>query len=280
MILRERNARNGKPPAIIDAARTGGREVVAAKAEVGAGGRGSTVWAVRDAYPRGEEDALMVQHNLVGQRLGRKGRETRERILAAAERLIEDPEQKPLSLSAVARDAAVVMTTLYLYFADLGELVLAVLKRAMSDENSFIDVLETRWADDELGARCTEFVGAHQAFFSRHARVLLLRNALADAGDGRFVEVRLKWTHPQMEGLVRQMDGDPHNPEDPCFFTAIALLTGIERLATVSNQQKLASPTRTQLNLSSETIALRQRQAQARILELVIRDQRTNDHSR
>ncbi|MFD2136315.1 hypothetical protein ACFSLT_16405 [Novosphingobium resinovorum] len=43
-----------------------------------------------------------VSHNLNGQRLGRKGRVTRERILAAAIELIEDSEE-PVTLARVAR---------------------------------------------------------------------------------------------------------------------------------------------------------------------------------
>jgi AcrR family transcriptional regulator len=233
-------------------------------------------YAISDSENAPSGDQAIVQHNLVGQRLGRKGRQTRERILIAAERLIDDPEQKPLSLSAVAREASVVMTTLYIYFADLGELLLAVLERAMGDEDSFLKLLKTRWSDYELGTRCVEFIGAHQAFFSRHARILFLRNSFADEGDARFVEMRVAWSHPQIEALVRQMDGDPEGPEDSRFSTAVALLTGIERLTTVVTMQKLNPGTRAKPALPFELITKRQLYAQARILELAIRDQRTN----
>ena len=74
-----------------------------------------------------EQDSL--SHNLLGQRLGRKGRDTRERILAATQRLLDGPIDAPISLSAVAREASLGMTTLYLYFSDLTELLLAA--RAM-----------------------------------------------------------------------------------------------------------------------------------------------------
>src|SRR3546814_11955977 len=57
----------------------------------------------------------LVSHNLNGQKLGRKGRITRERILAAAIELIDSPEEA-VTLSAVARRASLGMTTLYNYF--------------------------------------------------------------------------------------------------------------------------------------------------------------------
>ena len=52
-----------------------------------------------------------LSHNLLGQRLGRKGRDTRERILAATARLLLGPADNVISLSAVAREASLGMTT-------------------------------------------------------------------------------------------------------------------------------------------------------------------------
>ena len=46
-------------------------------------------------------DALEISHNLAGQKLGRKGRDTRERILVATLELIEEMGEVPISMSAV-----------------------------------------------------------------------------------------------------------------------------------------------------------------------------------
>src|SRR4051812_7547086 len=72
-------------------------------------------------------------HNLNGQRLGRKGRLTRDRILVAANELLATPTDVPFSLSAVARQASLGMTSLYLYFTDLTELLLAILEPLMDE---------------------------------------------------------------------------------------------------------------------------------------------------
>ena len=50
--------------------------------------------------------AKPVSHNLNGQRLGRKGRDTRARILAATNELLANSVDVPISLSAVAREAS------------------------------------------------------------------------------------------------------------------------------------------------------------------------------
>src|SRR3546814_7301779 len=86
----------------------------------------------------------LVSHNLNGQKLGRKGRITRERILAAAIELIDSPEEA-VTLSAVARRASLGMTSLYNYFTDLTELLLAVLEPVMATaEKSYLALLRDR----------------------------------------------------------------------------------------------------------------------------------------
>src|SRR6201995_3065199 len=84
----------------------------------------------KSAFSSVENEPL--SHNLLGQRLGKKGRDTRERILAATERLLAGPPDAPITLSAVAREASLGMTSLYLYFNDLTELLLAQLSATMS----------------------------------------------------------------------------------------------------------------------------------------------------
>src|SRR5579862_4458368 len=74
---------------------------------------------------RGLPERNPAERNQVGQKLGRRGRLTRERILAATRELLDADPPQPLTLSAVARAAGLGMTSLYVYFKDLGELVLA-----------------------------------------------------------------------------------------------------------------------------------------------------------
>src|SRR5579871_6514030 len=77
-------------------------------------------------------DTGEISHNLAGQRLGRKGRDTRERIMAAAAELIDEAGEGAISMSSVARRASLGMTSLYNYFADFTEVVLALLEPVMA----------------------------------------------------------------------------------------------------------------------------------------------------
>jgi AcrR family transcriptional regulator len=216
-------------------------------------------------------DGAGLSHNLIGQRLGRKGRDSRNRILAAAERLLAEQPDVGLSLSAVAREASLAMTTLYLYFADLTELLLAVLEPIMaSAEDSYVGHLRHHWPDDALAARCLDFVEAYYEFWVRHSRILHLRNSYAGGGDERMREHHRSVSLPVMELLVRQMESNATNLDSPAHSMAAVLLTAIERLITVATDPRFPSLTTTDPNDYIRALL----SAEARLLELGIRDQR------
>lgn len=212
----------------------------------------------------------MISHNLAGQKLGRKGRGTRDRILAAAAELLA-ADDEAISLSAVARRASLGMTSLYNYFTDLTELLLAVLEPVMSSaEAGFIGMLRDRWPDDELGERCSGFVLAYYNFWSRHARLLHLRNSMADGRDRRMMVHRVTATRPIIALVANQMDGDPNDPESPMMQIATVLMTGIERTVTVATDVSLTGLFGDEPRRPEGHYLL----PAARMMELMIRDAR------
>jgi AcrR family transcriptional regulator len=181
-----------------------------------------------------------VSHNLAGQKLGRKGRDTRDRIVAAAVELIYCSPAEPLTLSAVARQAKLGLTSLYNYFGDLGELIAAVLEPVMaSAEEGYYGLVRTRWGDAELGERCYQFVVAYHDFWARHTRLLHLRNTLSDEGDERLADMRIKATQPIIRRITEQMGGDPRARRSPEFALATVLMIGIERAVTIATDREL-----------------------------------------
>ena len=211
-----------------------------------------------------------VSHNLNGQRLGRKGRDTRARILAVTAELLAGAADEPLTLSAVARGASLGMTSLYAYFSDLTELLLAVLDPVMETaEDGYVGLLRTRWGEDELGARAFELVCAYHAFWVRHSRLLHLRNSMSDQGDARMMIHRVRAAQVVMRLLAEQMDADPAQPTSPPFAMASALMTGLERVMTVTTDSNLQTLLSTPIPPRTDLLV-----AEARLLELGIRDYR------
>ncbi|MFC3172633.1 TetR/AcrR family transcriptional regulator [Novosphingobium bradum] len=179
-------------------------------------------------------DAAMGTQNVLGRRLGRKGKESRERILAAFERLLGGPPECPITLSAVARESGLGLSTLYLYFPDLGALALTALRRIPNKGPVvFVELLRTFWTDEVLARRCLEFTRAYYAFWRENSRIMHLRNTLADANDPRFLDARHQALHPVIVMLVEQMAGDPQDSASFPIHIARVLLTGVERICTV-----------------------------------------------
>mgnify|MGYP001766195564 CR=1 FL=1 len=210
-----------------------------------------------------------VSHNLNGQKLGRKGRVTRERILAAAIELIDTPGE-PFTLSAVARRVSLGMTSLYNYFTDMTELLLAVLEPVMATaEEAYFSHLRKPWPDDELYAHCHEFVRRYHDFWLAHSRLLHMRNALADQHDLRMMQHRIDSTRPIIRLLVRQM-GSESVASSPCTAMATMLMIGVERSITLATDAEIRTLIRMGPDVSEERYLV----PGARLMEFAIRDAR------
>lgn len=216
-----------------------------------------------------------VTYNLVGQRLGRKGQETRERVLAAMLTLLSDPDGPPVTLTAVAKEASVGMTTLYLYFPAMGDLLLAALRSVMgSAEESFLHLIRDYWPDRDLGAACLAFHQAHYQFWKRHARLLQMRNSFADACDMAVLRYRSEATRPLLDLLIMQMGCDPQPADTACGHMATVALVGLERVATVVTTPHFHFTSQAHGGSSEETYIGDLIRAQAAIVEIAIRHQR------
>ena len=213
-----------------------------------------------------------ISHNLNGQRLGRKGRDTRERILLATTRLLYcSPRETPVSMSAVAREASLGMTSLYNYFKDLSELLGALLEGVMaSAEQAYLAPMRRRWDDVELAERCYGFVRGYQEFWKTHSRLLHLRNAMSDQSDEVMTRHRIKSTQPIIALIVEQMDGDPHAPRSRSFSMATVLMIGIERSITISTDNDLPVKMAQDIQHDDDHFLL----PCARLMEMAIRDMR------
>lgn len=216
-----------------------------------------------------------VSHNLNGQKLGRKGRITRERILRATISLLESPDEQPITLSAVAQEASLGMTSLYNYFNDLTELVVAVLDLVTGmAQDGYISILETYWPDAELSERCHAFIVAYNRFWNRHSRLFHLRNKMADSLDTRIMEHRLRSGLPILRLLEFQLGlNDGREAGSEVMAMSSVLLTGIERTATVATNPHYSNLRIWDTPDQSDRLV----EPQARLLELAIRDSRTSE---
>ncbi len=218
---------------------------------------------------RAPAPAKALSHNLNGQRLGRKGRDTRDRIIAVTNELLAGSLDTPISLSAVARQASLGMTSLYVYFTDLTELLLAVLEPLTAEaEDTYLRHLRERWPDESLNAHCLEFVTALHGFWHRNSMILHLRNSMADQRDERMMIHRVHAAQPVIGLLISQMDQDPGVPGTPAAGMATVLYTGIERVVTIATDRILPTVLPGAFSPNVRNFL----RAESRLLELGIRE--------
>lgn len=210
-----------------------------------------------------------VSYNLNGQRLGRKGRETRERIVRAAIEVLDSGRDEPFTLSAVARHASLGMSSLYNYFTDLSELMMAVLEPvSVSASETYLALLGDYWPDSEIAARCTSFWRSYADFWLRYATILHQRNRMSDAGDARMLECRVEAGLPLANGLCRQLvPGSGCEPDGDTRAMANVLATMMERTVTVQSQPSYRSYIQASRDGSMSSLGT----AGARLLTMAVR---------
>lgn len=125
--------------------------------------------------------------------LGRKGRETRQRLMADARNLLDSCWPMDLTAAAAARHAGMASATFYLYFRDVRDLLLA------SDETATIEMVatfnqSTLFNDrSRIGEDSTAFIEMLRHWWDRHGVILQYRAMEADRGEERF-RLQREWS--------------------------------------------------------------------------------------
>jgi AcrR family transcriptional regulator len=177
----------------------------------------------------------MVRTNKQGQALGRKGAETRARLLDAARQLIASGSEEKLTASAIARAAGVASQSLYLYFRDIDELLLHLSKEAGDDAAEIANELDAPWDPSSRHEHAERFVSAFYRYWDRNRAILTIRNFRADRGEEAFVEMRDASAQPIVNRLAEQIRaaGTAKGPTPrEALARAIIIVAAIERMAS------------------------------------------------
>lgn len=216
--------------------------------------------------------APKVDTNLQGQRLGRKGRVTRDRIIAVTRELIEDPTAGDLSISAVARRAELRVSSIYNYFPDLSDLFMTTIEPIIEQaQQGYLRVVADYWSDDQLGEKCAEFVEAFRLYWEQNVRVFHLRNSLAQQHEPRVLLQRINSARKVVSLLEAQMSHPVRGKSEVAQDMASVLYAGLERVATIVSDELLNAPYPSNVERRFGNHTLKQ---QARLLELAIREER------
>ena len=156
---------------------------------------------------------------LDGRALGKRGAETRRRLLDATATRLESSGLRDLRVVDIAREVGTSPATFYQYFRDVEEAVLALAEAVGEQTAPLVEVLDERWEGDAGLEHARRLVDGFLRYWDDHRAILRTRNLAAQEGDQRFRDVRNQALQPITEGLSRKV------------AEAAALVAMMERMA-------------------------------------------------
>jgi AcrR family transcriptional regulator len=180
--------------------------------------------------------------NKHGQSMGRKGRETRQRIMAAARKMLKSSSPVQLTVVSIAKEAETSSATFYLYFKDVRGLLLVLSEEAEADMRVVHEVLDEPWDPKFLDLdHASRVVQAYVSVWDKHREVLRIRNLEADRGDPEFENIRLRTSVRMVSRFAEHIFAA--YPEDTTLSYTDAMAEGsvlvaaMERLAATDLEQ-------------------------------------------
>ncbi len=172
--------------------------------------------------------------NKDGQSIGRKGAESRARLLEAARLLLFSGAAERLTASAIARAAGLASQTFYVYFDDVDEILHVLAREASKDNSEIIAELDRPWDLSDIHAHAERVVGAFYRYWDRHRPILNVRNFRAESGQEAFQQLRGESAHPVVSRIASRIlasHGAGRLPERDAFARAVVIYAAIERMA-------------------------------------------------
>lgn len=181
------------------------------------------------------EKRSAMASNLEGQTMGRKGQETRARLLEVAEEMLNTVPLRGIRAADLARKAGISPANFYLYFENVDALVLHLADQAAERAQYLIGEAQLPWSWDGPEDHVERFVRAYFDFWDANRAVLRVRNLAAEEGNWAFHSARMRVTVPLHQGFAAKIDESRASgrlPAGPHSITLASMaLAGLERSA-------------------------------------------------
>jgi AcrR family transcriptional regulator len=181
---------------------------------------------------RKNERTRKARQNLYGQAMGRKGNETRQRLIRATVELLEKRSIRDVSVSDIATLAGTSSSSFYIYFADVSAAALAAAESIEQITPGIEALLREPWSKTDAQLKAAALIEEYVGFSSQHHAILRIRNLSADEGDKRFEAVRhqaVSRIHDLLEARIAAAGNDL----DPSAG-ASAILALMERISSIA----------------------------------------------
>lgn len=165
--------------------------------------------------------------------LGRKGTETRARLLRATRDLLETTSPFDITVAAIVKSAKSVPGTLYVYFKDVADVFYTLSVEASEDFAKMLN-RHSEWFNDKNSFYddSYEFVTEFCNTWEQHRHVLHYLILEANRGNARFQELRTFSALPVIKLFARVIrTGQPSMSKVDAQAEAVVLYSAVERVA-------------------------------------------------
>lgn len=172
--------------------------------------------------------------------LGPRAQRTHARILAGLRTLLQNKKLAAISVGEIAKASDVSPATFYRYFSDVESVALQLAWSLADDLQAAVEKAELPWDGPDGRKNVEAFVTEFLAHWSRNSPILRMRNHLADDGDDRFREVRLRTLRrltPAILAKLRAHQKAGDIPPELEVRAAVNIVVGmLERVGAFQNQ--------------------------------------------
>ncbi|WP_076593845.1 TetR/AcrR family transcriptional regulator [Herminiimonas arsenitoxidans] len=148
---------------------------------------------------------IEVTKNKQGQTLGRKGQETRTKLMEATRQLLSIQSPVELTAVSIAAAAGTSPASFYMYFDDTKDILFALSEIAGEDMAAIHSIFDEPWSAENIEGQMIKVVNSVNEVWSNHREVLQFRNMEADRGDPRFEELRMNTYVPFIERFAQRI---------------------------------------------------------------------------
>jgi AcrR family transcriptional regulator len=184
--------------------------------------------------------AVAAEYNLLGQRMGSKGRQVRDRLLVAARDLMCEVPTRIPTLTAITAAAGIQLTTVYRYYEDIGALLIDAMRPLEQQMLPVKALLEKPWPGGQEYRHALAFARALYEYWRERTGALFVRNSLAERGDVRFIKLRTEWALPMYHALSSKLAlAHGRSSFERDLAMSAILISGMERTITLSLQRQV-----------------------------------------
>jgi AcrR family transcriptional regulator len=173
-----------------------------------------------------------------GQPLGKRGLQTRQRILEAIATLIERHGLRGLKLADLAQEVGFSPPAFYQYFRDMDEAILALCQEIGEQLPQFTFPADGWTGGDASSDGTRPFVESFMQYWDEHRAVLWARNVAVNEGDLRFQAIRNQAFLPMTDALVARIKAAQRDGRiDPAIVPgslSAALVVMLDRVGMIS----------------------------------------------